>query len=752
VQGLGFRPFIYNLATRYNISGWVANESDGLHVEAEGHSSRLKTFINKIQTDKPQAAVINRLVHKTLKAQGGKDFHIKKSSVTKGKTLVLPDMATCRECLKEIFDPANRRYLYPFTNCTRCGPRYSIIDSLPYDRENTAMKDFKMCAACRKEYNDPHNRRFHAQPNACPVCGPRVWLTDKHGYKIKSQNPLELLARKLKEGSIAAVKGLGGFHLMADPDNEATVSRLRELKNREAKPLAMIYPDISTIKKDCTVSSAAAALLASPAAPVILLPRKKKSHAQRAYKAVAPGNPCLGVMLPYTPLHHILLYYTGKPLIATSGNMSDEPICITNREALARLEKIADLFLLHNRAIRRPVDDSVVKFMYKKPVIIRRSRGYAPLPPYSLPGLSKLPRYRYLALGGQLKNNIAFNVEDQIIISQHLGELHNKRACDNYKTVLNDLLSFYQYSKETAVTDLHPAYYTTAFARYHFKKTITVQHHLAHAYAVLAEHRLKPEALAVIWDGTGYGEDHTVWGGEFFRLQPGNDKRIAAVKPFRLLAGERAIKEARLSAVSVLYEIFGSKLWEMDHLKPVRFLTQAEKKIYPPMLQKGINSPFTSSIGRLFDAVAAITGLQQHISYEGQAAMAVEFALPAQTVKGSYNYSVKKEHNMLVIEWQPMFREIIRDIEKRKSNSIICACFHNTLVEMITDIIKKNNCTKALLAGGCFQNKYLLEQTCRRLVQEGITPFFNSLIPPNDGGIAAGQLAAVYYQNFKSKE
>ncbi|MEO0114830.1 MAG: carbamoyltransferase HypF [candidate division WOR-3 bacterium] len=747
VQGVGFRPFIFRLATKLGLSGWVNNSPQGVFIEVEGKENQLKQFLLRIENEKPPRASIQSLESLYLDPVGYKKFEIRPSEeVGKKVALVLPDIATCPECIKEIFDPKNRRYQYPFTNCTNCGPRYSIIEALPYDRVNTTMKKFKMCEACQSEYENPLDRRFHAQPNACPVCGPHLELWNKRKQVLAlHHNALLATADAIRKGKIVAVKGLGGFHLMVDGRNENAVRRLRRLKMREEKPFALMYPSLKAIKKDCLVSELEVRLLLSPEAPIVLLRRRASKIAQ----SVAPNNPNLGVMLPYTPLHHLLMAELGFPVVATSGNLSDEPICTDENEAVERLERIADLFLVHNRPIARHLDDSIVRLVMDRELVLRRARGYAPLPihlnaEYGMRNAES----RILAVGAHLKNTIAIGIGNDIFLSQHIGDLDNGPAIAAFKRVIDSFESLYEFKPKKIICDLHPDYLSTRFAESTGLPIIRIQHHYAHSLSVMAENELTGQVLSIAWDGTGFGLDNTVWGGEFLLVKDSTFERVAHLRTFRLPGGEIAIKEPRRCGIGILYEIFGEKAFKLKDLPTLKAFTNSEKRIIKGMLAQTINSPITSSVGRLFDAVASIIGLRQKIRFEGQAAMEMEFALAEIKTNKHYPYKIKTDEVCVRIDWEPMILEILKDFKNKVSLGLISAKFHNTLIEMIIDVAKRIGEKRVVLTGGCFQNKYLTERAVIRLSEEGFRPYWHQRVPPNDGGIALGQVFAGQLKDY----
>jgi len=738
VQGVGFRPFIYRLASEMNLTGWVCNSPQGVFIEVEGEKAVLEPFLFRLQKEKPAPSFIQSLEFSFLDPVGFSGFEIRSSELAGAKcALILPDIATCTECLAEVLDPNNRRYRYPFANCTHCGPRFTIIESLPYDRPNTSMKAFEMCPDCRREYEAPGNRRFHAQPNACPVCGPMLQLWDPPGQILSSgDDALMETAEALRKGKVVAIKGLGGFHLIADARNERTVEMLRRRKHREEKPFALMYPSLEQVEADCRISELEARLLNSAESPIVLLERRNHSSSAIAH-LVAPGNPCLGVMLPYTPLHHLLMKEIRSPVIATSGNLSDEPICIDEREALARLAGIADLFLVHNRPIVRHVDDSIVRVVLGRELVLRRARGYAPLPLRCEKALPDI-----LAVGGHLKNTIAVTVDHNIFISQHIGDLENSEASEAFQKVIRSFRHLYRIDPVRVVADMHPDYLSTKFARECGIPLLSVQHHYAHVAACMAENELDGRVLGVSWDGTGYGPDGTVWGGEFLLTDERAFSRAGFFRRFRLPGGAQAVKEPRRTALGVLYEVLGESLFDRKDLSPVRFFSEGEISVLAQMLQKGIHSPQTTSAGRLFDAVASITGLRQFIRYEGQAAMELEFAVGSEKTEETYPLALTDRKEGIVVDWEPLIRAILRDTAGAISLARISKKFHNTLVEIILEVARRIAEERVVLTGGCFQNRVLLESAVRRLEAEGFRPYWHQRVPPNDGGIALGQIVA----------
>jgi len=712
VQGVGFRPFVYRLATEMSLTGWVLNSSAGLVVEVEGPSDQLNRFEQRLEHERPKASVVTVRESSWITAEGSTRFEIVASDSDSGKTVnVLPDLASCSQCREEFFDPSNRRFEYPFTNCTNCGPRYTIVVDIPYDRPNTTMRDFVLCPACHDEYTNPADRRFHAQPNACPICGPKL------------DGTIEDAAEALRDGKIVALKGIGGFQLLVNARQASAVARLRQRKHREEKPFALMMPSLEVAREYCEISPAEVELLESHAAPIVLL--RPKPGTDIAWN-VAHCSPYLGVMLPYSPLHHLLMEECRFPVIATSGNHSDEPIAIANDEATARLKDIADHFLMHNRPIVRACDDSVVRLTRGRAGILRRARGYAPLGirvRHSLPPV--------LAVGGHLKNTVAIGVGQDVFVSQHIGDLDTLEARGAFEKAIADLCRLYSFKPEMIACDLHPDYASTQWAERTGLPLVRVQHHQAHVAACAAENDVEGEYLGVSWDGTGYGIDGAIWGGEFFHVENNRFERIAHLRPFGLPGGDAAVREGWRSAASLLYEVFGTDSGNpvpaiespgnprLDHSK-VRY-----------MLEHGINVVPTTSIGRLFDAVASIVGVAQQNRFEGQAAMLLENEIGSSRTEEAYALPSG--------DWGPLITAVMADKLAGVSVPLIAARFHNALVEWIVEVAAQVKLRQVVFSGGVFQNRYLTERAAVVLESRGFTVFTHHRVPPNDGGIALGQ-------------
>ncbi|MBI5647519.1 MAG: carbamoyltransferase HypF [Ignavibacteriae bacterium] len=776
VQGVGFRPFVYRLATELALAGWVRNTSQGVVIEADGGDGPLRAFLTRLRTDLPPRAFIQSFENTWLDAAGYAGFDIRDSDTSGAPTaLILPDIAPCPDCLAEMFDPADRRHLYPFTNCTNCGPRYTIIDALPYDRASTSMRGFTMCARCEAEYHDPANRRFHAQPNACPDCGPVLSLHDAEGRPLASAREALLhAADALRDGRIVAVKGVGGFHLMTDARNTEAVLRLRARKHREEKPLAVMFPSIESVRQWCDITTQEELLLTAPEAPIVLvatrtdIPHTARSVGKKLFvqdtaetsiafpasllptphsplDAIAPNNPTLGAMLPSSPLHAILLRELDSPVIATSGNISDEPICIDNDEAVARLHGVADLFLVHNRPIRRHVDDSIARIIDGREMLLRRARGYAPLP-VVVSGLTA----QVLALGAHQKNTVALAMGGNVFVSQHIGDLSTLEAHTAFTRVRNDMLDLYGAHPEQVVCDLHPDYHSTHAADAGDLPVARIQHHAAHVAACKAENGLAGPVLGVAWDGTGLGIDDTIWGGEFLRMDDAGWSRLATLRGFPLPGGDAASREPRRAALGLLYAMSGEDAFTAPHLRDV--FTPDETAMLRSMLLQERNTPQTHSAGRLFDAIASLLHLRQRCAFEGQAAMELEF-LAAETEAAPYPFELRENKGAedpiigdgdtarprWILDWEMMLRGILADLDTDRDRSAIAAAFHATLADMIVAVARAVALPRVLLSGGCFQNRLLSELTISRLRGAGFQPYWHQRIPPNDGCIALGQ-------------
>lgn len=735
------RPFIANLAKLYAQNGWIANTAEGISIEIEGKSEFQNQFLDSLTSRLPPLASVVSMTVKKLPLSLFKNFVIKSSSADGAKSaFVLPDIATCPACIDDLFDPKSRFYRYPFTSCSHCGPRYSIMLDQPYDRNRTSMSPFVYCADCEQDYHNSENRRFHAQTIACPNCGPTMSLIDQKGSELAACNQaLTLANRFLHQGKILAIKGIGGFQLMADATNQEAIEQLRIRKYRPQKPFALMVANLAAAERLCLISEIQRQALTAYSAPIVLL---NKKIITAIADAVAPDLQQLGVMLAYSPLHHLLLHDFGKPLVATSGNRQNEPICIENNQALAQLSDIADYFLVHDRAILRPLDDSIVRVFNDKVSVLRRARGYVPMPirleNKALPTL--------LAVGGHLKNTVAVSTGRQIIVSQHLGDLDNETTQRQFESTITDLQHFYQIKPTKIIHDLHSAFTSSQHAE-KISQSVTqsiptqaVQHHYAHVLSCMAEHNLEPPLLGIAWDGSGLGTDHTLWGGEFLRLDSKGFQRFGHFRSFSLPGGYKAILEPRRSALGILYELFPKHMFDLNHLT----FSKQEQKLLTIALAKQFNCPHTTSVGRLFDACAALLGVCYVNDYEGQAAIALENCTAYRESDEYYPFQLLGSEP-LNVDWQMIVENILQDI-KLHSRELIAVKFHNTLSEIILAVALRANESTVVLSGGCFQNAYLVNKSVRKLKLAGFAVYCHEQIPPNDGGLAIGQLYAEKYR------
>ena len=736
VQGVGFRPFAYRLADELRLSGWIVNDTRGVAIEVEGERSDVEAFASRLSREKPAIALIAAMTTAWCPPTGVLGFEIRKSQATGAKTVpVLPDLATCPACLREVLDPADRRHRYPFANCTHCGPRFSIVHALPYDRPHTTMARFAMCPECRREYDDPKDRRFHAQPNACATCGPSLSYCDASGKETaRGDEALAKAVAGLTHGEVVAVKGIGGFHLMVDARSGEAVAKLRTRKPRREKPLAVMAADLRQARELCALGSEEEAALASPEAPILLARRGDRCAVA---PSVAPANPYLGVMLAYTPLHHLLLRGCGFPLVATSGNLAEEPICTSEDEAVRRLAGVADGFLVHDRPIARHVDDSIVWFLDGDVRVLRRARGFAPRPVsygHELPSI--------LAVGAHLKNAVALAAGSDVFVSQHIGDMEAVESTAAFTRVIDDFLRLYEARPAAIAHDLHPDYFTTRWARQQGMPLVGVQHHHAHLASCLADNGFAGPALGVTWDGTGLGLDGTVWGGEFLKGDALSSERVGHLRTFRLPGGDAAVREPRRSAVSLLWELFGDGAFEREDIEAVRSLKAADRRVLAVMLDRGVLSPVTSSAGRLFDGVASLIGLAQVSAFEGQAAMALEFVADG-SVRDAYPLPVVRGpagEATLVIDWRPLVLAVLDDVARGIPASLIAARFHQALAVAITSVAREVGLEHVALSGGCFQNRLLTARTIEALRTAGHQVLLHRRVPPGDGGIALGQI------------
>ena len=739
IQGVGFRPFIFTLAEGLGLKGWVKNTDDGVMVNVEGERSVIDDFLGQLQGNSPRNSKIETLIITEHKPQGYKEFKLH-GSESKGKKslFIQPDIASCPECIAEIFDSTSRRYQYAFTSCSQCGPRYSIIKALPYDRVRTAMQAFPLCSACLNEYNNPADRRFHAQTMACPDCGPSVELLDNAGQVLcQDINAIKQAAEALAKGAIVALKGIGGFQLLVDASSQSSVERLRDKKSRPEKPFALMCRDMQQVERIATISAVEKQLLLSSAAPIVLV--NKKNNSLDIAEAVAPNNARIGIMLACSPLHYLLLSYCAMPLVATSGNMSNEPLCIDNQQALAKLGAIADLFLLHDRPILRSIDDSIMQEVYGAGMMLRAARGYAPIN-------IKLPATKTaaLAVGGHLKNTFALSQGGYAIISQHNGDLESFAAVSGFKQNIADLSALVQHQPTLVIRDNHTDYASSQYADAQRDVAIaSVQHHHAHLLSCMAEHQLTEPVLGIVWDGAGLGDDDTLWGGEFFSVEKNNIQRIASLRGFALPGGAVAIKEPRRAALGLLWELMGDSLFKQMDLAPVMAFNEYERTLLQQALSKQINTPRCSSIGRLFDGIASLLGLCQVSSFEGQAAQRLEQSIGTTTTNEHYPLAWVQTDSLNRFDWGVMLHSIIDDLSQAIPKPLIACKFHNTLVEMVVHITRIAGLNKVVLSGGSFQNRYLTESIITRLSALDIEVYWQQKVPSNDGGLALGQLVSI---------
>ena len=733
VQGVGFRPFIYQLAERFSLAGSVCNDTRGVTIEVEGDPDDLAQFVTAIQSEKPPLAVIQSLEAETVAVQGSSGFSIVQSRVGEiRRAQIAPDTFVCEDCLQELFDSGDRRYRYPFINCTNCGPRYTIVTGIPYDRPLTTMADFPLCPECQTEYDDPTSRRFHAQPNACPTCGPELQLVDGKGQCIVVADPLSEAVRRLKDGQILAIKGLGGYHLAVDAGNHEAVLELRRRKQRDEKPFALMAKDLDVVKRFAIVGDDEARLLQGVERPIVLL---QKCDDHNMAENIAPANRYFGVMLPYTPLHYLLLQDEFEALVMTSANLSDEPIAFEDDEACQRLGTIADAFLIHNRRIHTRTDDSIARVMADRPLLLRRSRGFVPRA-IALPGETR----SVLAVGAELKNTVCLTRGDRAFLSQHVGDLKNLEVYDSFKQTINHLRSILEVQPELVAHDLHPDYYSTRYALEESGlPSVAVQHHHAHLASCLAEHGVEEPAIGVIFDGIGYGADGNIWGGEFLIGDLSSYERVGHFRYQPMPGGDLATKEPWRMALSYLQSTYGEV---PDGVNAFAGIADNELRLVGQAIMKGINTPLTSSCGRLFDAVAALLGLRQKVSFEGQAAMQLEMiADPVQSQ--SYPYQLLHVDGQIVFDPLPLIDAITKDNFSGRPVAEIAGRFHFTLAVMIAEICiqvrQQRGLSLVALSGGVFQNCLLTELTLAQLEKSGFKVLTHSLVPPNDGGLALGQ-------------
>lgn len=760
LQGIGCRPTVYRLATKLGLGGWVLNSTSGVHIEIEGTREQCQRFSQELPESIPFPGRIDGSTIREIPPNGQTDFHIDASlEGTRSITPIPPDVAMCEQCEAELFQPSNPRFLYPFTTCTLCGPRFTVVRSFPYDRERTSMADFPMCPRCRSEYEDPADRRFHSQTNSCPDCGPRVWLTDAHGALLDG-DPLIEAIYLLKAGKILAIKGIGGFHLACDALNEDAVAILRERKARMEKPFAVMMPDMSTVRRFCTVRPQEEQLLLSALAPIVLLDTGTETVAPN----VAPFVGTLGVMLPYAPLHHILFKHPHvskeeRPivLVMTSGNRSEEPIARGNDEALERLHSLVDAFVLHDREIVLRADDSIFRVIAGRPTVFRRSRGLVPggfhtgVVAESAGGIQSSdagtapvhhdkPAPVILGAGGDLKNCLAVLGRTEVVPGPHVGDLGSPVAQDYFKQSIQVLTGYLEAEPELVALDPHPEYFSNSLARDLDLPVEEVFHHHAHAVSLLVQHGSEEPALFAVFDGTGFGPDATIWGGEFLIADPKSFQRVGHIGMFRLPGGEAAIREP----VRILAGLLGHEGKVPEAFLPLLGSYSDRAHVWLEAAHKGLNAPWTSSAGRLFDAAAAAAGFLRPVTFEGQAAMWLE-ALAYSGEAGTYRLEfVDNDH--MVVDPRALIAEVCSDMISGSPARIVAARFHNTMAQLIAETLARLSLKTGIatvgLTGGCFQNRLLTERSLERLRETGLHVLVHDSIPPNDGGIAIGQVVS----------
>ncbi|RXJ68181.1 carbamoyltransferase HypF [Halarcobacter ebronensis] len=724
VQGVGFRPFVYTLALKNKLFGWVNNDDKGVNIHLEGNSLNIKNFLDELEKNPPPLAKIDSINTKNIKIKNYNSFEITKSETTSNKsTIISPDMAICQDCINDIKNENNFRYNYALTNCTNCGPRYTIIKTVPYDRVNTSMSKFEMCDDCKKEYEDPTNRRYHAQPVSCQKCGPQITLFDKQNQILATElEAIKEITSKINSGQIVAIKGMGGFHLICDATNEKILKELRKRKNRPSKPFAVMFKDIQQVKEFAEISIKEEEIILSKEKPITLVKSKKNLLSFE----VAPHIDRVGCFIPYTPLHIILFNYLDNPIVATSANLSDEPIIRSKDELLKKLGNVVDFVLDFDREIINACDDSVVQVVNDELMVLRDARGYAPT---SLK-LDKKVDKKILALGANQKSTIALAFEDNLVLSPHIGDLNSLRSMEYFQRTIKTFESFYDFRPELIVCDKHPNYESVKWALNQDIEVVQIQHHYAHVLSTMAEYKLDEEVLAFSFDGTGFGDDGNIWGGEVFLANRKSYKRVNHFNYFRLLGGEKSIKEPKRVALSLLFETFS--LEEILELKipTVEAFFQNEIKLMHTIWQKALNAPLTSSLGRVFDAIASFANIVQTQSYEGETGLQIEMAYKNE-IKESYSYELKNG----VISLEKAIKQIVKDNNKE----LICSKFINMLVEIVLDISKSYD-LPIILTGGVFQNRTLLELITKKLEENKRRYYYSKRVPLNDGGISIGQI------------
>ncbi len=739
VQGVGFRPFIYQLASANFLAGFVSNNGSGVVVEIEGDSEKIELFLADLVSKTPPLARIDTFTKEQIKLQNATSFQIVESNSNEISTLLSPDISLCDECLAEMQDKNNRRYAYPFINCTNCGPRYTIINNLPYDRDKTTMKKFAMCKECQKEYNNPLDRRYHAQPISCYECGPKLRYLSLFGEEeCNEKKAIKKICSLIKEGKIVAIKGVGGFHIVCDATNTKAIATLRENKHRPTKPLAVMFKNITAIKKVTSLQKEDEKLILSKERPIVIVSKKENTTLS---ELIAPNIDIIGVFLPYSPLHIILLKELDLPIVATSANVSGEPIILDEREIFQKLPLVVSHLLTYDREIRNACDDSVVQATAFDTITLRMARGYAP---YSLQCEQKSPK-KILAFGANQKVTIALGFDNSIVLSPHIGDLGSIEANEYFFKALETLKRVYSFEPDLIVCDKHPSYETSKFAKEYVSKSnnislIELQHHYAHALACMAEYSLDEEVLAFCFDGTGYGDDGKLWGGEVLLTSTQDYKRIYHFKELALLGGEKAVKEPRRVALSLLFDSFSlDEVLQMEDINGKLF-SQSEIKMLHQMYERGINAPLSSSVGRLFDGVYALSGHTENLNYEGESGLIVEGLASYSNAKDTYSYTITDN----IIDYTPMISSIVQEKNKAK----IAKKFLLTISKIVLEISSRYPKHAVVLCGGVFQNKTLVAQITDELNKRGRRYYIQNQTPLNDGGISLGQ---IYYAMKKER-
>lgn len=746
VQGVGFRPHVNKLALENELKGWVLNDSEGVLLEIQGTTNNLQNFIDQLSSQPPSLAQITKIILQTPEEEAGtyETFEIRKSvSQHTMDTIVPPDSYVCPDCLDEMRDPEDKRYRYPFINCTNCGPRYSIIQKMPYDRRMTTMSEFVMCDQCEIEYSNVENRRYHAQPNACPACGPELEYVDQSGNPLDLEDPVKMVIHHLLLGKIIAIKSLGGFHLAVNAQHDTAVQKLRQLKKRDAKPFALMVKDVDTAKQFCDVSTLESEQMVGPQRPIVLL----KKRPGILPESIAPGNPNFGIMLPSAPLHYLLLEDSRlSVLVMTSGNISGHPIAFKNKTALKQLRRVADYFLLNNRDIHTRLDDSVLSFSITRcdqalKTFFRRSRGYAPFPVQ----IAKKVR-PILALGPELKNTLALSKSKNVYISQHIGDLKNDETLESHQLTASLMGKLFKVDHEAVAIDLHPHFRTDKAIKADTDlPLIKVQHHHAHMTSCMAENNLENEVIGVIFDGMGYGIDGTIWGGEFLVGDYGSFERKGQLFPLDLIGGDKAVKEPIRVAVSLLVKTFGDQIQSLE-IPLFDTLTKQKREVFTKMAENSINTFQTSSMGRLFDGVSSLIGLCHEIEYEAQAAIELEALLNNRPdMVESLDYDIIEHQNRFALDYRPMVRHLVNLIQNNTLNQQdLSRKFHSTIVEATIDLCcrlaAQTGISEIVFSGGVFMNRYLLCNLVTESKVKGLTPYVHENTPTNDGGVALGQI------------